>query len=460
MTVDTAPQTPRAVLVGVQLPGMTDADLETTLAEMGRLVTTLGYTVVATLNQRRGSTGGPAVLGEGKLRELAALTGGSGEIGTGVDRKATKAALKRLAEQPAEPPPPEPTLPPEQRPNVVVVDTELTPSQLRNLEKVTGVEVLDRSGVIIRIFHRHANTRRARLEVEIARLIYEAPRLREKESTAGRQRGGGVGGKGDREVELDKRRVRDRIAQLREELQGLHVEEETRRARRKEQLKVALVGYTNAGKSSLMRALTGSDVLVADKLFATLGTTVRALHPETHPRILVSDTVGFIRNLPHDLVSSFRSTLDEALDASLLLFVVDASDPAFRLQLEVTQKTLGEIGALALPHKLLLNKMDRVPADQHKALKKEFPDAVMLSAKNPDDVERLRGLMLDFFEGDMEEATLRVPYTASGVQGELRQHAKVLKEEFTEKGTVFRVRAPTAVMARLKSLIKDASKAK
>jgi GTP-binding protein HflX len=457
MSHETAEQAPRAVLVGVQLPGMTDAYLESSLAEMGRLVQTLGFTVVATVTQKRASANSAAVLGEGKLVELAGLTGGTGELDYGPRKKLNKAALKRQAEEgnDDDTPPPPSSLPPEERPTVVVVDTEMTPSQMRNLEKVTGVEVLDRSGVIIRIFHRHARTKQARLEVEIARLVYEAPRLREKDHGGDRQRGGGTGGKGDNEVELDKRRIRDRIAELKKELAGLHVEEDTRRQRRKDQLKVALVGYTNAGKSSLMRALTGSDVLVADKLFATLGTTVRALHPESHPRILVSDTVGFIKNLPHDLVASFRSTLDEAHEASLLLFVVDASDPAFRSQLEVTREVLGDLGALNIPHKLVLNKVDRLAPEQHKALAKEFPEAIQLSAKNADDVQALRKTLVEFFEADMEEATLVVPYGKTGVVGEIRQHARVLAEEYSDKGSEFRLRAPAGVMARLRSLLKE-----
>ena len=169
-------------------------------------------------------------------------------------------------------------------------------------------------------------------------------------------------------IELDKRKIRDRIAELREQLAAIQKEQENRRHARHDQLRVALVGYTNAGKSSLMRALTGSHVLVEDKLFATLDTTVRALQPETKPRVLVSDTVGFIKKLPHDLVASFRSTLAEALEASLLLYVVDASDPAHEAQLEVTRDVLREIGADAVPSLLLLNKADRLDAAAGEAL--------------------------------------------------------------------------------------------
>ena len=295
---------------------------------------------------------------------------------------------------------------PDRKATVVVVDHEITPSQARNLERATGAEVIDRTGVIVEIFHRHARSREARLEVEIARLNYVAPRLRE--GGGGDRQRGGIGGKGAGEsaLELDRRKIRDRIAELREELAAIQKEQGVRRAHRRDARRVALVGYTNAGKSSLMRALTGSEVLVADKLFATLDTTVRALHPETKPRILVSDTVGFIKKLPHDLVASFRSTLDEALEASFLLYVADASDPTFRGQLEVTRTVLGEIGADAVPSRLLLNKVDRLDAAARGALAAEYPEAILLSAKEPADVAALRQTIVAFFEASMVEGEL------------------------------------------------------
>src|SRR4051812_43227720 len=196
-----------------------------------------------------------------------------------------------------------------------------------------------------------------------------------------RQRGRGAG---EAAIELDRRKIRDRVAELREQLVAIQKEQDNRRHARQDQLRVALVGYTNAGKSSMMRALTGSEVLVEDKLFATLDTTVRALKPETQPRVLVSDTVGFIKKLPHDLVASFRSTLDEANNASLLLYVVDAADASFRSQLEVVDEALKDVGAGKTPSFLVLNKIDRVPEGQRKRLKLEFPDAIQTSALEPE----------------------------------------------------------------------------
>src|SRR6201999_2086722 len=241
-------------------------------------------------------------------------------------------------------------------PEFVIIDHEISPNQARNLERATGAQVLDRSGVIVEIFHRHAHRREGRLQGEMGRLKYGSPRMREAPG-GGRQQGVGAG---ETDLELDRRKIRERLAELKEQLDDIERDSEQRRSARRDQFRIALVGYTNAGKSSLMRALTSSEVLVEDKLFATLDTTVRALQPETTPRVLVSDTVGFIKKLPHDLVASFRSTLAEALEASLLLFVMDASDPAYESQLEVSRNVLHEIGADAVPSRLLLNKIDRL----------------------------------------------------------------------------------------------------
>ena len=362
------PSESNAVLVAIRTPRVTAKDVDSSLQELTRLVTTLGYRVVGRVTQKRSSDRYAAVLGEGKLAELARWTGGSGKVEASFRRPAHKAAAKHEAEDVDVPEESdedesddslEASPGPGEQAQIVIVDCDLSPSQLKNLERAAGVPVLDRTGVIIEIFSRHARTRAARLQVEIARLNYLAPRLRETGGGSERQ-GGGVGGKGAGEtsLELDKRRIRDRTKELRAELAAIGDEHLTRRARREHELTVALVGYTNAGKSSLMRAMTGSEVLVADKLFATLDTTIRPLYPETRPKVLLSDTVGFIKKLPHDLVASFKSTLDEALDAALLLHVIDASDPGFERQLEVTDKVLAEIGADRIPQLMVSNKID------------------------------------------------------------------------------------------------------
>lgn len=227
-------------------------------------------------------------------------------------------------------------------------------------------------------------------------------------------------------------------------------EHQTRRARREHELTVALVGYTNAGKSSLMRAMTGIDVLVADKLFATLDTTIRPLYPETRPKVLMSDTVGFIKKLPHDLVASFKSTLDEAASASLLLFVVDASDPSFRSQLDVTRTVLAEVGATDIPSLVLLNKRDRLGPDELAALKAEYPDAFFLSTRSQDDLQALRERIMRHFERDMIDEEIRIPFTAQEVVAEIRARMHILSEAYDAEGLTIRVRSTPENLAGIK----------
>ncbi|MBX3020272.1 MAG: GTPase HflX [Bdellovibrionales bacterium] len=474
---NTAAPLPKVLLLGIQLPKVSPIEHQASLAELERLVNTLGYEVVGTISQKRSSSSSALVVGEGKLRELAEWTGGPGHVVPTVRKKKSKAAERFegfLEEEVAE----EETNdfgnetddgdlvedldleaaahPPEGvRAGMIVFDGELTPSQLRNLESATGVEVLDRTGVIIEIFSRHARTRMARLQVEIARLKYLAPRLRETGGGGDRQ-GGGIGGKGSGESsqELDRRHIRDRIAELRVELSAVQAEGSVRRQRRSDENAVALVGYTNAGKSSLMRAMTGSQILVADKLFATLDTTVRPLDPPSVPRVLMSDTVGFIKKLPHDLVASFHSTLEEALNADLLLYVVDSSDPTFRQQLEVTRQVLGEIHAEDVDSLLILNKRDRLSAEEAESLRREFPDAIQLSTRSPDDLSELRETLLRFFESDMVDADLLIPFTVQGAIGEIRRQMRVLAETYSEKGVTLKVRAREADLNRLRARFK------
>jgi GTPase len=470
MVEPTSPS-PRAVLVGVQLPGISDSEHEASLAELRRLVKTLGYEVVGAVSQRREALAAAAVLGEGKLKELSEYTGGTGAIPGFVKERLSKARARFVAaevgeeegidaldvdecegEEAGESPVLLASESHGERPCLVVVDHEITPSQSRNLERATGVEVLDRTGVIVDIFHRHAQSREARLQVEIARLKYVAPRMRESTGRKERQQGKGAG---ESALELDRRRIRDRISELRQELDAILAQQQNRRQARKDQLRVALVGYTNAGKSSLMRALTGSDVLIADKLFATLDTTVRVLAPETKPRVLISDTVGFIKKLPHDLVASFRSTLDEALEASLLLCIMDASDPTCDEQLQVTKTVLGEIGADSVPTLLVLNKTDRLDEEACVRMRERYPDGFLMSAKCTEDIARLRQRIIDHFETAMLDEELFVPYVKQGQMGEIYQNARILSESYEESGTRLRVRALPTVMARLRQLFEN-----
>ena len=417
-----------AIAAAVQLPNVSDIEFEASLSELRELAKTLGFTVVRTFIQKRSGFDTTAYLGVGKRQEIHHY------VNHEADREI----------------------------EAILVDHEISPSQARNLEKEVGCEVMDRTMVILEIFHRNARSRAAKAQVEIARLGYMAPRLREAAKLAGpqgRQRSG-VGGRGAGEsaTEMDRRKIRDRIAELQLEIVAMEAERKTQRARRQERqglASVALVGYTNAGKSTLMRALTGSEVLVANKLFATLDTTVRVLHPESVPRVLVSDTVGFIKNLPHGLVASFKSTLDEALDAALLLHVIDASDPGFERQLAVTDTVLAEIGADELPRLRIFNKIDHVgdaaaEAECRAALQASYPDCIVMSARRPDDVARLHRAIVDFFQRNLVEAELFLPWSAQQLRREIYANCQVLAERADEAGAFFQVRGEPATLDSLR----------
>ena len=431
-----------AVVAAVQLPNVTDVEFEASLTELRELAKTLGFEVVHTFIQKRSSFDSTAYLGVGKRQEIRDFVNNEFEDEV---QGAASADSRQV--------------------DVILVDHEISPSQARHLEVEAGCEVMDRTMVILEIFHRNARSRAARAQVEIARLGYMAPRLREMAKLAGpqgRQRSG-VGGRGAGEshTELDRRKIRDRIAELQLEITAMELERKTQRARRQGRqglAAVALVGYTNAGKSTLMRALTGSEVLVANKLFATLDTTVRVLYPESVPRVLVSDTVGFIKNLPHGLVASFKSTLDEALDAALLLHVIDASDPGFERQLQVTDEVLAEIGADEVPRLRVFNKIDHVgdaaaQAERETDLRALYPGCVVMSARRPDDVAALHQLIVARFQQDFIEAELFLAWSAQQLRGEVFANCEVLEERADEEGAFFHVRGDRDTVEALRAQI-------
>jgi len=429
-----------ALLISICTPQFKGDEATESLAELARLVTTLGFKVVGTQSQKQNSTQKVNVLGEGKLIEIARLTGNKGIVADESEGQYTldDTQLEEIPTQNL----------PFACADVVVFDCDLTPSQLRNVENQLGVEVFDRTGIIIEIFSRHARTKTAKLQVEIARLNYVAPRLRET-SCGDRERQMGKGA-GETTLELNRRKVRDQLAELKRELVSVQDEMKGRRTQRSDLFCVALVGYTNAGKSSMMRAITGSDVEGENKLFATLDTTVRALYPATQPRVLVSDTVGFIKKLPHDLVASFHSTLAEAHDASLLLYVVDAADPSFRTQLEVVHDVLAEVGVEDSKKLLVLNKSDQLSIEQQQALMEEFPEAMLTSTRDPNDVKKLHQYIIDVTQQEMIEDQIMVPYTAKGIIGEIRSCMSVTNEEYEYDHVKLTVRANAIDLEKLK----------
>lgn len=443
------PRRPRALIVAVQLDSVGDTEFNSSLTELAELAKTLGLEVVGQFTQKRASFDSTAYIGVGKREEIKQFVQEQQDAADKVSQADPQAASDGV--------------------EFILVDHEISPSQALNLENEVGCEVMDRTVVILEIFHRNASSHAARIQVEIARLTYMAPRLREaakREGPSGRQRSGTGGrGSGQSRSQMDSRKVRDRIAELQKEIDAMAAGRETQRAQRQGQTglaQVALVGYTNAGKSTLMRALTGKDVLVANKLFATLDTKVRTLHPETVPKVLVSDTVGFIKNLPHGLVDSFKTTLDEALNASLLLHVIDAGDPDYEAQLEVTNKVLAEIGADTVPRIRVFNKIDYLTdaaeqAQRTAELQEKYPDCIVLSAHRNNDVKNLHQTIVQFFQKDLIESEIFLPWSAQELRGEIFASCEVLEERADEAGAFFRFRAQPDMVAKLSKLADDAN---
>lgn len=447
----------RGIIAAVQLPNVSELEFESSLMELRELAKTLGFEVVHTFIQKRTGFDRTGYLGVGKREEIRAFVNNT--IAIGGDSPDADAGDTTIV--PAEIPAGGGDI------DVLFIDHEISPTQARTMEVEIGCEVMDRTMVILEIFDRNARSRAAKAQVEIARLGYMAPHLREAAKLAGpqgRQRSG-VGGRGAGEshTELDRRKVRDRIAELQKEIIAMDLERKTQRARRQENeglATVALVGYTNAGKSTLMRALTGSEVLVANKLFATLDTTVRTLYPDSVPRVLVSDTVGFIKNLPHGLVTSFKSTLEEALDASLLLHVIDASDPGFERQLEVTDSVLKEIGAHEVPRLRVFNKIDNgfdaaQQAEYAAALRAKYPDCIIMSARRPEDVARLHDRIVAVFQQNFVELELFLPWAAQQLRKDIYENCEVLSERADEDGAFFRVRSEPMALEKLQAQLEQ-----
>ena len=397
--------------------GNSPTEAESSIAEIKNLLQGLGYVVAQTIAQRRAPLGAPSVLGGGKLKEL---------------QDACEAMHAEWGVLP-----------------FLAFVSEISPSQQRLLERDFETVVLDRTGIILRVFESRARTRLSKLEIELARLIYGVPRMRDEKAQDDREGGGGRGARGNSNVELAKQGLRERSAEIRREIKIEQAHQRRRSSRRAEAPRVALVGYTNAGKSCWMRQLTGSDVLVEDKLFATLDTTVRAMQPDTVPRILISDTVGFIQDLPHSLVASFRSTLDEALDTDLLLYVVDGADANMEDHLKVTREVLKDVGATNIPSRLIINKADKIDDNRLLVLKEEFPDALFLSAHSDKDASTLRKELLRSFEDPMKEYSFDIEFANLGTLSQARQEARVVSEKFTETGVTITLLSNRVTLERL-----------
>lgn len=314
--------------------------------------------------------------------------------------------------------------------DLLVFDDELSPAQVRNIENVTKIKVIDRTALILDIFALHARTNMAKVQVELAQLNYYLPRLTRQWQHLSRQVGGiGTKGPGETQLETDRRLVRQRISHLKEKLEKIAHQNQVQRQQRKELFRAALIGYTNAGKSTLMNALTNARVLIEDQLFATLDTTVRRLQLNPTTTILVSDTVGFIRKLPHHLVASFQTTLSEAIEADLLIHVVDVTHPHFEAHVETVNQILNELKIEDKKRLLVFNKVDRLKnhniLDQLRLL---HPEALFISAARHIGLQRLRDRLLSLVEDQYEVEQIRLNYQRGAAEHLIYPLAKILEK--------------------------------
>lgn len=343
----------------------------------------------------------------------------------------------------------------EDQADLVIFDDDLTATQVRNIEKTANVKVLDRSGLILDIFASRAKTSAAKTQVELAQLQYLLPRLTRFWTHLSRQKGGiGTKGPGETQIETDRRLIGNRISTLKDKLEKLDRQRTTQRKGRSDNNRVALVGYTNAGKSTLMNALTDTNVLAEDRLFATLDSTVRRLDLENH-KILLSDTVGFIRKLPHNLIESFKSTLDEVREADFLLHVVDASSRLVDDYIEVVEKTLEELGITGVKKVLVFNKVDLLKPAKLIELKKEFPDALFVSGERGIGLEKLQDRIENMIEEDYVSFEYNVPMSQYKAVAFLHDVGVVENEYFDQDYVIVKGSIHEADRDRFKSMLSD-----
>lgn len=416
---ETAPVPERAILVGVDRGG-SKWSCDDSLAELGRLAETDGAVVVLTMKQRLDAPIPKTFIGKGKVEELVSY-------------------VRNLDA------------------DVVIFDDELTPSQQSNLERAVGepVKIIDRTALILDIFGEHARTKEGRLQVQLAQLQYVLPRLRGMWShLVGEQTRGGIGsrfGQGESQLEVDRRLIRDRISTLRKELSELEKRRGIQSKARWDSgvFRVSLVGYTNAGKSSLLNRLTGAGVYAKDELFATLDPTTRSLVLEERRKLTLTDTVGFIQKLPTTLVESFKSTLAEARAADLLLLVVDVSDKRWRDQMAAVVEILRDIDSDGIRRVLVLNKIDLLTQDERIALKTENPSAVLVSAE---DSTGINGLLYrigkEASEGD-ETITALIPYSKGLLLKMCHERCQVIRERYVDGGLLATLKASERMRATL-----------
>lgn len=399
----------RVFLIGVELKSRTAADIRESLAELGELASTAGTQIMGEAVQKLATPVAATYIGQGKAKELAGMCKANG-----VD--------------------------------TVIFDDELTPAQTRNLEKIFGCKIMDRTALILDIFAQRARTREGKLQIEHAQLKYLLPRLTRFWSHLSRQRGatGSIGGEGESQLEADRRKIQERLDKISTELEIVRRQRETQRAGRQRSLwpLASIVGYTNAGKSTLLNCLTGAAVMAEDKLFATLDPTTRRLHLPTNQNVLLTDTVGFIKKLPHGLVEAFKATLEEVVQADLLVHVVDISHPLAQEQIDSVNAVLLEIGAADKPVLMVFNKMDQIAGGISAVMREKYPHAVCISARTGEGVEALLAEIGTQLRPIRDFLDLRVPQEKAAVIARLHAVGQVVESRYGSRNARFKVRIP------------------
>ena len=337
--------------------------------------------------------------------------------------------------------------------SVLVFDFELTASQIRNIKAITKFEIVDRNTVILEIFAHHARTKEAKIQIEISRLQYLLPRLTSMWGHFSKQRAAGaaIGGEGEQQLELDRRMIRERIEFYKKQLDDVQRSREQQRKKRQNQaVTAALVGYTNVGKSSLMNRLCKVNVLEENKLFATLDSTFRTLNPDSKPPMIMIDTVGFISNLPNTLVQGFKTTLESAMEAELLLIVCDISDPNYQKHLRVTQDILKELKVDDKPQLIIFNKKDLLNDPvRARIIMRNYPNSFLVSSYDQDDMKSLRDHIINYFLSRQDHYDLFIPYEAGDAHSRLRGNANIINSVSHEQGIFYRIRIPDFIFNQL-----------